>query len=47
MPKEKTTKLTKKTIEKLLDKQTIVILNAVDRKISKLEKKILKLEAKI
>jgi predicted nucleic acid-binding Zn-ribbon protein len=40
-------KLTKKEIEKLLKEQTRVILDAVDEKVSGLEKKIAKLEIKM
>jgi restriction endonuclease S subunit len=40
-------KLTKKEIEKLLKEQTRVILDAVDEKVSELEKKIAKLEIKM
>ena len=42
---EKTLKL--KDIEKLLDEQTKIILSAVDEKISKLERRITKLEIKV
>jgi restriction endonuclease S subunit len=42
---EKTLKL--KNIEKLLDEQTKVILSAVDEKISKLERRIARLEIKV
>jgi restriction endonuclease S subunit len=47
MLKRKKKNLTKKEIEKLLDKQTSIILTAVDRKILKIERKITKLEAKV
>jgi len=36
-----------KNIEKLLDEQTKVILSAVDEKISKIERRIAKLEIKV
>ena len=40
-------KITLKDIQTLLDGQTSVILSAVDEKISKLEKRIAKLEIKV
>ena len=47
MPRKIPQKLTAKEIEKLLNQQTIVILNAVDQKILKLEKRLNKMENRI
>lgn len=47
MPRKIPQKLTAKEIEKLLNQQTIVILNAVDQKILKLEKRLDKMEIRI
>ena len=47
MSQKPTPKLTKEDIEKLLNRQTLVILNAVDQKLSTLEKRISKLEIKM
>lgn len=47
MPRKKVQKLTAKEVEKLLDRQTAVILSAVDQKITSLEKRINKMEIRI
>jgi hypothetical protein len=40
MPKRNTKPLTSKEIEKLLSQQTVVILDAVDKKLKKMETRI-------
>jgi hypothetical protein len=47
MPRKSPKNLTLKEIEKLLNQQTVIVLNAVDQRILKLEKRLNKMEIRI